>query len=196
MKAALSIFFALWMSIVCAQRQPDNLPVRPTPILMGGPFVSTSASTWFNLRLGLETKRQAFLVGVHRYTRLKIVIPSLYVNRMIVPWPVGVDLWFRHYLAKEKAKLSPFFFVSLSISRSDVEENPRYYANPKRLGAYMYFEPALGYGLSWSFSEWFSLGIEAGAGLDIGQYFPKGQKPDPAYWPGGFMGAIMLEKRF
>ena len=91
---------------------------------------------------------------------------------------------------------SPFFLASLSLSGANQMQNPRYHVNPKHLGTWKYLEPTIGYGLSWEIWELFSLGAQVGGGLQMFQYHPKGQKPDPGYWPGGFMGSIMLEKRF
>jgi hypothetical protein len=194
MKWSLFIFALLIGALPL--RAQSVLKPSAHPKLMVAAGLWTSTQSWMNFRVGIEVKRHAFLVGVHRLLQYRIGYDSRLASIQYVPWQVGADAWYRYYFAQEKATIRPFFRLSLSISRENVMENPRYFLNPQRLGAWMYFEPMVGYGFSWQFTPLFSVSLEAGAGLDIHQYFPKGEKPEPGYWPGSFMGGIAMEKRF
>jgi hypothetical protein len=193
----LLLIIPLFLNTIQLQAQTDSLP-KPHPRLTitAGLWASNSMHNWMNVRIGIEAKRHTFLIGAHRLLQYRITYSNRLASIRFVPWPVGVDLWYRYHFASETARLSPFFLLSLSISRTDQEQNPLYFPDPQRLGAWMEFEPTVGYGIRWNFTPHLAIAVEAGAGLYIYQYFPIGQKPEPGYWPAGFMGMISLEKAF
>ncbi|MBK9452086.1 MAG: hypothetical protein IPN95_22235 [Bacteroidetes bacterium] len=197
MNGILATLISILITANLAMAQ-ENLvvPTRPKLLLTTGIWVSNSNNYWIRMTTSLETKRMSFGIGVHRLLRFAPSYSNLLVDTEIIPWQLGFDLCYRYYFALEKAKLRPYFLASLSLSGANQMQNPRYHVNPKHLGTWKYLEPTIGYGLSWEIWELFSLGAQVGGGLQMFQYHPKGQKPDPGYWPGGFMGSIMLEKRF
>ncbi|MBK9447913.1 MAG: hypothetical protein IPN95_00565 [Bacteroidetes bacterium] len=151
---------------------------------------------WGNLRIGVETKRQSYWIGVHRLLRFKPSNSSLFAGRLINPWPVGVELWFRHYLFQEKSRWRPYCLFTIAVSGDSFDENPVFYPNPQRFGNWVDFEPSVGYGMRWDVCDIFSITAEAGAGLDIYVFFPTTGRIPPASWPGSFMASFLLEKRF
>lgn len=195
MRGLLIILLSLMANLVLAQSKPLPEPARKW-VVTGGIWSSNSLEKRANLRVGLQSKRQCYLIGIHRLLRFGPQKVPLYLDRYIQPWPVGLDFWFRHYFAIERTRWNPYFLLSMTVSRSDMLESPRFHLNPKRLGSFMYFEPTVGYGMRWQAWESLFVTAEVGAGLNIGQYFPAGQRPEPGYWPGSFMGMISLEKHF
>ncbi len=174
----------------------SRLPERPKLVIAAGLWTSNSMRNWGNLRIGVETKRQSYWIGVHRLLRFKPSNSSLFAGRLINPWPVGVELWFRHYLFQEKSRWRPYCLFTIAVSGDSFDENPVFYPNPQRFGNWVDFEPSVGYGMRWDVCDIFSITAEAGAGLDIYVFFPTTGRIPPASWPGSFMASFLLEKRF
>lgn len=150
----------------------------------------------FNFRIGLEHRRNSFLVGVHRNINFEIGRSQLFADNLLVPNNIGIDIVYRYELHPISSKISMFFFSNLFFSTNKVVEDPNYHSDPQELGTWVYFEPNIGYGTKIKLGELMSLNLEAGTGLIIYHYFAKSKSLEGWYWPSQFSGAILLEKRF
>jgi hypothetical protein len=146
--------------------------------------------------VGVQTGRHALLIGAwHRIPYIADGDNLYYAGRNFRPWLLGGNIEYRRFLPVNSRRFAPFASVGIMVSGYDVWENPQFFTRTFFAGRQVNFEPKLGYGFKWQFSELFSLVVQAGAGVDIGKYYRfegKGYR----YMDLGFNGRIGLEKRF
>jgi hypothetical protein len=147
---ALLILYILLPQEVKGQ---DSVALRknPVPTISIGAYSSNSFRERIDFRVGIRNGQIHVFAGIHRLIDFSPSFSNAQANIQINPWPVGIDFWIRRYLPLRTLHTESFLLFSLAVSRSNVDENPRYFPDPQRLGAWMYFEPWL-----WNKKEFWS----------------------------------------
>lgn len=191
---AMLVFLMVGWHSVDAQSHPQKK--RYKPVISIGLGQSNSKINWAVLQVGLQRGSHVLMIGAGQ--RIPYIADGdnlFYAGRNFRPWFLGGNIEYRRYLPVNSPRFAPFALLGILISGYDVWENPRLFTTSFFAGRQVNFEPKVGYGFNYKFSEFFSVIVQAGAGVDIGKYF-RFDGGGYRYMDLGWNGRVGLEKRF